>query len=91
MNPSYPAFQRQFGIPVGDDGHHEIPGPWQIGLRMGQTGGSIIGAFINGWASPRYGFRPVFMVGLFCMNAFIFISFFGKTIEIQVIGQAFCG
>ena len=38
-----------------------------------------------------FGFRPTFFVSLAFMNGFIFLSFFGKTVLIQTVGQALCG
>lgn len=86
----YPAFRRQFGreYPNGD---WQVPGPWQSALGSVNTAGCIAGAFINGWAIKRFGFRPTFFVGLIFMIGFIFISFFGKTVLLQTIGQLLCG
>lgn len=54
-------------------------------------GSCIIGAFLNGYMIKMFGFRITFIVGLVMMNGFIFLSFFGHTVLIQTIGQAFCG
>ena len=51
----------------------------------------IIGAFLNGYLIKMFGFRPTFFVSLAFMNGFIFLSFFGKTVLIQTVGQALCG
>lgn len=87
----YPAFRRQFGKYIDETSGYQVAGPWQSALGSGPVAGSVVGAFLNGWAVVRFGYRPVFFVGLISMNAFIFISFFGKSIELQVVGQILSG
>jgi SP family general alpha glucoside:H+ symporter-like MFS transporter len=86
---AYPEFKRQFGreFPHG----YEVPEKWQSALGAGGNAGCIVGAFLNGYLIKHYGFKRVFMGGLLCMCGFIFVSFFGKTIEAQVAGQVLCG
>jgi SP family general alpha glucoside:H+ symporter-like MFS transporter len=87
----YPTFKRTFGHYYPEQKDWEIPGPWQSALSSGPVAGSIIGAFLNGLLIHRYGFRVAFMLGLALMIGFIFISFFGRTVEIQTVGQILCG
>ncbi|KAL3458764.1 general substrate transporter [Aspergillus heterothallicus] len=86
---AYPEFKKQFGqqFPHG----YEVPERWQSALGAGGNAGCIIGAFLNGYLIKHYGFKRVFMGGLLCMCGFIFVSFFGKTVEAQVAGQVLCG
>ncbi|KAH7377394.1 MFS transporter [Pyrenochaeta sp. MPI-SDFR-AT-0127] len=88
---AYPEFQQQFGVYDPATGKHNITGPWQSALGSGGTVGAIIGAFANGYLCHRYGFRYVFLGGMILMITFIFISFFGQTVELQVVGQVMCG
>ena len=85
----YPSFQKQFGIEHG--GGYQVPQAWQSALGAGGNAGSIIGAFLNGYLVKHYGFRKVFMGALVLMGGFIFVSFFGKSVGTQVIGQVLCG
>lgn len=85
----YPAFQKQFGNPYKDG--YEVPGPWQSALASGAMSGSFIGAFLNGFLIKHFGFKRVFMFGLVLMNAFVFFSFFGTTVQLQTVGQVLCG
>ena len=68
-----------------------ITGPWQAGLGNASVCGTIIGAFINGWSTSRFGYRYTMVIALFLMNCFIFITFFAKNIETLLVGQIFCG
>jgi MFS transporter, SP family, general alpha glucoside:H+ symporter len=86
-----PEFQKKYGEYHGDEIGYLVSGPWQAGLGNASVCGTIIGAFINGWATSRYGYRLVMIVALFFMNAFIFITFFAKNIETLLVGQIFCG
>lgn len=53
--------------------------------------GSFFGALLNGVLVKWIGFRWSFMIGMVMMIAFPFISIFGTTVELQVVGQALCG
>jgi SP family general alpha glucoside:H+ symporter-like MFS transporter len=86
---AFPAFKQQFGRDYGDAGL-QVPGDWQSGLSAGSTSGALFGAFINGWAIKAFGFRPTFIASLAMMTGFIFVSFFGKTLWLQVLGQVLC-
>ncbi|CAG8095053.1 unnamed protein product [Penicillium olsonii] len=85
----FPTFKRTFGQYYAEREDWEIPGPWQSVLSSGPVAGSILGAFLNGFIIHRHGFRFAFMLGLTMMIGFVFISFFGRTVEIQTLGQVF--
>lgn len=87
----FPTFKRTFGQYYAEREDWEIPGPWQSALSSGPVAGSILGAFLNGFIIHRHGFRFAFMLGLTMMIGFVFISFFGRTVEIQTLGQVLCG
>ncbi|BAE64622.1 unnamed protein product [Aspergillus oryzae RIB40] len=85
----YPAFQKQFGVEHGDG--YQVPQAWQSALGAGGTAGCIIGAFLNGYLVKHFGFKKVFTGAMFVMCAFIFVSFFGHTLGLQVAGQVLSG
>lgn len=88
----YPSYKRQFGVPDPSAvGGYNIAGSWQSALGSGSVAGAVIGAFANGLLCSRFGFKPVFFGGMVLMIAFVFISFFGKSVELQVVGQVLCG
>ncbi|KAJ5808447.1 sugar transporter [Penicillium riverlandense] len=87
----YPAFAKQFGSHDKSTDTYQVAGSWQQALGSGPTAGALVGATINGFLVQRFGFRNVFMGALLCMNAFIFISFFGTTVQLQTVGQVLCG
>jgi SP family general alpha glucoside:H+ symporter-like MFS transporter len=86
----YPAFQKQFGQHYGGEGY-QVPQSWQSALGAGGNAGCIVGAFLNGYFIKHFGFKKVFLAALLCMCAFIFVSFFGDTVGLQVAGQVLCG
>ena len=51
----------------------------------------VIGGFINGWASARWGYRRVVQVALGLLTGFIFVSFFAQRVEMLLVGQMLCG
>lgn len=85
----YPAFQKQFGVEHGDG--YQVPQDWQSALGAGGTAGCILGAFLDGYLVKHFGFKKVFTGAMFVMCAFIFVSFFGHTLGLQVAGQVLCG
>jgi SP family general alpha glucoside:H+ symporter-like MFS transporter len=54
----FPQFNKKYGkqLPNGD---WQVPAPWQAGLSNGANVGEIIGLFINGFVSEKYGYRYV--------------------------------
>lgn len=58
---------------------------------MGSTVGAIFGALFNGWATAKWGYKPICIGGLFFLNAFIFIVFFAPTKAVLLVGQITCG
>ena len=64
-----PVFNRKYGeqLPNGD---WQIPPHWQAGLSNGANVGEIIGLFINGWVSERFGYRYTVMTCLVLVIGF---------------------
>lgn len=58
---------------------------------MGATVGAIFGAQLNGWASAKYGYRWVCIIGLGFLNCFIFLTFFAPSKAVLLVGQITCG
>lgn len=88
---AYPTYARRFGEIDDATGTHQIPTRWQSAMGSGPQAGAIIGALLNGFLIQRFGYRPAFMFGVALMTAFVFVSFFGMSVEIQAVGQILCG
>ncbi|KAF9883496.1 hypothetical protein FE257_003410 [Aspergillus nanangensis] len=88
---SYPSFQRTFGSYRPEKNGYEVSGPWQAGLSNGANAGIVIGGFLNGYLSTKYGYKKVIMVSLFFMNWFNFILFFASSAPVLLVGQVLCG
>ncbi|KAK9322270.1 general substrate transporter [Lipomyces orientalis] len=87
---AFPAFIKKFGE-LQPDGSYEVPAPWQAGLSNGSQVGSIIGLFIAGIASERFGYRKTLISALIAISAFIFIQFFAPNIQTLQASYIFCG
>ncbi|KAI0413200.1 general substrate transporter [Xylaria grammica] len=83
----YPAFQRKYGEYVPELQSYQLSGAWQAGLGDGQIVGLIIGAFINGWASSRFGYKKTVLVSLAVLNATLFALFFAPSVSVLLVGQ----
>ena len=85
-----PKFNEKYGVLTGD-GTYTIPAPWKSGLSNGAQCGEIIGLFINGIVSEKYGYRKTMIASLAMMIAFIFIPFFSHNIQTLLVGEILCG
>lgn len=85
-----PQFNKKYGVPL-PDGTYTIPASWKSGLSNGALCGEIIGLFINGIVSEKYGYRKTMIISLFAMIGFIFIQFFAPNVQTLLIGEIFCG
>ncbi|KAF2274245.1 putative MFS alpha-glucoside transporter [Westerdykella ornata] len=86
----FPQFQRKYGEQL-PDGSWQIPAPWQAGLSNGMIVGEIIGLFINGWASERFGYRYTVMACLIAIIGFTAIFFTAQTVVHLLVAEILCG
>lgn len=69
-----------------------IPLPqWQAGLSNGAAVGEIIGLFINGWASEKFGYRYTIITCLTLVAAFTTIFFTAQNVETLLVAEILCG
>jgi SP family general alpha glucoside:H+ symporter-like MFS transporter len=85
-----PAFARRYGE-CDASGDCQITAPWQSGLSNAVGCGTIIGAFANGYFCHKFGFRPVLLISLAFICAFISISFTAPNLPVLLVGQFLCG
>jgi SP family general alpha glucoside:H+ symporter-like MFS transporter len=85
-----PAFQKAFGNLVKGD-RYQISAPWQAGLNNGSIIGQLAGLLLAGYICERYGFRASMMWSLLVIIAFVFITFFAKSLVVLLIGQILFG
>lgn len=87
---AYPAFQKKYGV-LQPDGSYQLTAAWQSGLSNGANVGEILGLFINGIVSERYGYRKVMIVSLACLVGCIFIPFFAPNVHALEAGEILMG
>jgi SP family general alpha glucoside:H+ symporter-like MFS transporter len=87
-----PAFAKRYGVATGiPSTPYQIPARWQAGLSNGANVGEILGLFINGIVSERYGYRKTMITSLVAVIGFIFIPFFAKSLIDLEVGEILCG
>ncbi len=87
-----PAFAKRYGVATGiASTPYQIPARWQAGLSNGANVGEILGLFINGIVSERFGYRKTMITSLVAVIGFIFIPFFAKSLVDLEIGEILCG
>jgi SP family general alpha glucoside:H+ symporter-like MFS transporter len=85
-----PQFNRKYGEQL-PDGTWQVPAPWQAGLSNGAHVGEIIGLFINGYVSERFGYRYTVMTCLTLIIAFTAIFFTAKDVIALQVAEVLCG
>ncbi|OQE20693.1 hypothetical protein PENFLA_c016G10946 [Penicillium flavigenum] len=87
---AFPQFTRKYGE-LTSDGSYEVTAAWQAGLSNGAYCGEIIGLFINGWASERFGYRYTIMTSLALISAFTAIFFTAPNIQTLLAAEILAG
>ncbi|KAH8665062.1 MFS transporter [Tricladium varicosporioides] len=87
---AFPQFNKKYGemLPSGE---YQVPAPWQAGLSNGANVGEIIGLFINGYVSERFGYRYTVMTCLTLIIAFTAIFFTAKDVIALQVAEILCG
>ena len=85
-----PQFNKKYGV-LGADGTYTVPASWKSALSNGALCGEVLGLFINGIVSERYGYRKTMIASLAMMIGFIFIPFFSPNVETLLVGEILCG
>ncbi|KAJ6263717.1 hypothetical protein Dda_2287 [Drechslerella dactyloides] len=86
----YPEFKKKYGYQKAD-GTYNISAKWQTSLSNATYVGEIIGLFINGIVSEKYGYRKTMIASLSILTALIFIPFFAPNIEVLLVGAITLG
>ncbi|KAH5583459.1 hypothetical protein HBI24_107860 [Parastagonospora nodorum] len=86
-----PAFSAKYGTFDPRTDKYQISASWQNGLGNAVSVGTIVGAFANGYFCHKFGYRPVLLMSLCLICAFIFISFFAPNLPALLVGQFLCG
>ncbi|KAJ5758759.1 hypothetical protein N7520_005915 [Penicillium odoratum] len=87
---AFPQFNKKYGQ-LQADGSYEVSASWQSGLSNGASVGEIIGLFINGWASERFGYRYTIMACLVLVSAWTAIFFTAPNIQSLLAAEILCG
>ncbi|KAL2810599.1 general substrate transporter [Aspergillus granulosus] len=86
----YPAFNRKYGKLLSD-GNYGLTAAWQAGLSNAMNCGQILGLFLNGIVSEKFGYRKTMMGSLIATTAFIFILFFAQNVQTLLVGEILMG
>ncbi|RAK80747.1 putative MFS alpha-glucoside transporter [Aspergillus fijiensis CBS 313.89] len=87
---AFPQFNRKYGE-LTADGSYQVPARWQSGLSNGAYVGEIIGLFINGWASERFGYRYTIMACLVLITAWTAIFFTAPNVQALLAAEILAG
>ncbi|KAJ5215741.1 uncharacterized protein N7498_002148 [Penicillium cinerascens] len=87
---AFPQFNKKYGTQLAD-GSYQVSAQWQAGLSNGAYVGEIIGLFINGWASERFGYRYTIMTCLVLVTAWTAIFFTAPNVQALLAAEILCG
>ncbi|KAI4600663.1 hypothetical protein KJ359_012824 [Pestalotiopsis sp. 9143b] len=87
---AFAPFQKRYGE-LHPDGSYQLTAAWQAGLANGASVGEIIGLFINGYVSERFGYRRTVLGSLTLLTGLIFILLFAPSVEVLQVGEILCG
>ncbi|KIX01687.1 uncharacterized protein Z518_09413 [Rhinocladiella mackenziei CBS 650.93] len=87
---AFPQFRKKYGEQL-PDGSWQISAPWQAGLSNGANVGEIIGLFINGYVSERFGYRYTVMTCLTLIIIFTAVFFTAQNVVSLQIAEILCG
>ncbi|KAJ5133367.1 hypothetical protein N7448_001604 [Penicillium atrosanguineum] len=87
---AFDQFNRKYGTQVAG-GSYQVSAQWQAGLSNGAYAGEIIGLFINGWASERFGYRYTIMACLLLVTAWTAIFFTAPNVQSLLAAEILCG
>ncbi|KAF2015349.1 maltose permease MAL61 [Aaosphaeria arxii CBS 175.79] len=86
----FPKFKEKYGD-LQPDGTYELSAAWQSGLSNGAGVGEILGLFINGWASEKFGYRYTVMTCLTLIIAWTAIFFTAQNTTHLLVAEILCG
>ncbi|PVH89545.1 maltose permease MAL31 [Cadophora sp. DSE1049] len=82
----YPSFKNRFGDEVDPEGGMLVSAKWQTIIGNSTQVGSILGLFLNGIISERFGYRMTMIYSMVALIGTIFIPFFSTSLEMFVAG-----
>ncbi|KAK2789696.1 hypothetical protein FQN53_001452 [Emmonsiellopsis sp. PD_33] len=87
---AFPQFNKKYGVQL-EDGSYQVPASWQSGLSNGATVGEIIGLFINGYVSERFGYRYTILTCLVFLAGCVTIFFTAANVQALLVAEILCG
>ncbi|KAH8799465.1 putative sugar transporter [Xylogone sp. PMI_703] len=88
---AFPSFRNHFGEYINPKSGSQIPAQWQLALGCSSPVGNIIGIYLGGITTDRFGYKRSLLIWLAFLTACIFISFFAVSISVIFAGEVLCG
>ncbi|KAL1892654.1 hypothetical protein Sste5346_006940 [Sporothrix stenoceras] len=88
----YTAFQNKFGDQPGPGGvGRVVSADWQTYIQNSGMCGQIVGLFLNGYVTDRFGYKKTMIASQLLMIALIFVPFFAQNIQTILAGATVLG
>ena len=82
-----PAFQRDFGKPYDNGTKYQVTAGWQTLLNIMGFIATVIGVFLDGYLSEKFGRKLVALGALVVVSATIFCQFFARSLAVLLVGR----
>ncbi|CAK7210861.1 hypothetical protein SBRCBS47491_000921 [Sporothrix bragantina] len=88
----FPAFQKRFGVAVpGSTTGYQVQAKWQTALGLASPLGNLVGIFLNGVFTEKWGHKRTLLGAMAWLTAFIFLAFFAPHVGVLFVGEVLCG
>jgi SP family general alpha glucoside:H+ symporter-like MFS transporter len=87
----FPAFQKRFGSEVNNTGKYQVSAKWQDALGLASPLGNVVGIFINGVMTERFGHKKTLLGAIIWLTGCILIAFFAPNVQVLFVGELLCG
>lgn len=87
---AFPTFRKSYGHFDNQHGYQISP-EWQTALPNGACTGEIIGLFLNGILTDRYGYQKTVIGALIWLCVFVSLAFFAQNIGTLMASTVLCG
>ncbi len=88
---AFPSFKQNFGVYLNAKDGFQIPAQWQLALGCSSSIGNIVGIYFGAITTDRWGYKRSLILWLLLLTAFIFVSFFARSIAVIFAGEILSG
>jgi len=86
-----PAFTREYGVFDAAKNEYTVVAKWQSALQVSGQLGALIGVFLAGPLTNKFGYRWATIIALMALNGFIAIFYVADSLAVMFVAQLLSG